>query len=95
MEDKSRRIARLGVTFTFLLEVLKGEGEARTFTVDNALPDDAEISHFYIEALHLMEAEQQIWLVLRSESFAPVKQGELIPILPPPICKVVRKAASV
>ena len=83
--NTTRRLAKLQVGIAFLVDALKGEG-ARSFKVTkNALPSDAKFVWAYTD-----RSNQNIYAVLESESFVPVREGGLIPELPVPFCETIR-----
>lgn len=79
MDDKAKsgdRIARVAVSPQFLLEIMRhGLDAARV--VKDPLPDD-------VVFLAAFSRDGLIWLVLTSQTFAPIVQGDEIPELPTP-----------
>jgi hypothetical protein len=58
--------------------------------VENALPEDAEL----VRIAQLPERWLTLYAVLCSEQFALVEPGEVIPLLPDPVFRSVRRSTT-
>lgn len=85
-----RRLAKLAVTAEFIVDALKGDTSMlrRFYVRKNPLPNDAKVV-----MVETGEREGLIYLVLESETFAPVAISN-IPELPSVVCETVREASA-
>ena len=86
MEPKDRRLAILMVTPEFILGLMKCPRAAEV--IKNKLPDDARITGVG-QRLAYDPDRHAIALVLQSETFAAVPEGEVLPVLESPTFQIV------
>lgn len=98
-----RRYGILQVSAEFLIQLCKGEG-AKAFEIEkHGLPTDAQIRGCGIDAnpaARFSVSAGLIEIIVESASFAPVPEGQPIPVLPSPAFKLfgiapAQEAASI
>lgn len=77
----SRKLAALQVTPEFLIEFCKS-GEHHFQVTDHALPADAKIVSVGSVGIEYSVRRHTLLIVLQSEEFQPVPEGQIIPLLP-------------
>lgn len=75
-----RRLRRVRVNAKMYVDVMKDGWATGVHVIANALPVDAGVVACSFEMTTLW-----VWIIVESESFDPVPDGEVIPIHPDPV----------
>ena len=79
MNYKDRRLARVAITFPFLFEIMEAGWKTRPgeqIECIKGLPKGAVFIRSYVD-----ESEQMAYLIFFHESFLPVSEGVVIPLI--------------